>query len=295
MRIGDLLKQGTDFLKYRKNAVLDCEVVLAHVLGVDSAYLLAHNNEEVSEDLYALFGVYLKRLKSGEPVAYIVQEKEFFGLNFFVDKRVLVPRPETELLVEKVIEYINAQSYKGTKLRILDVGTGSGNIAVALARYFEDNGLDLIDEIVAVDSDEAAIEVAKINIEQHTVDHKINVFQSDLLEVLEDYESFDIIVANLPYIGEVENRFVSADVEKYEPSGALFAGNDGLELYKKMFQQIKDKNINFDIMIGEFGFGQKKSLEEVLNKYFEHEWDIEQDLAGIDRVFIINKENVYAG
>lgn len=282
-------------MKYRKNALLDCELVLAYVLGVDSAYLLAHNDEEVSEVLYALFDVYLKRLQSGEPVAYVVFEKEFFGLNFFVDKRVLVPRPETELLVEKVIEYINSQSREGTRSRILDVGTGSGNIAVAIARYFEDSGLDLIDEIVAVDIDKAAIEVAKINIEQHTVDHKINVFQSDLLEVVENYEYFDVIVANLPYIGEVKNRFVSVNVEKHEPSGALFAGNDGLALYKKMFQQIEDKHINFGMMIGEFGFAQKESLGELLNKYFEHRWGIDRDLAGIDRVFIINKENVYAG
>lgn len=282
-------------MKYRKNAALDCELVLAYVLGVDGAYLLAHNDEQVSEDLRVLFDVYLKRLQAGEPVAYITHEKEFFGLNFFVDKRVLVPRPETELLVEKVIAYINSQSHEGTRLRILDVGTGSGNIAVAIARYFEDNGLDLIDEIVAVDIDESAIEVAKINIEQHTVDHKVNVFQSDLLEIVEDGEFFDIIVANLPYIGEVKNRSVSANVEKHEPNGALFAGNDGLALYKKMFQQIEDKNIDFDMMIGEFGFGQKKSLVEVLNKYFEHRWAVERDLAGVDRVFIVNKENVYAG
>lgn len=295
MQIEDLLKQGEAVLKYRKNAALDCELVLAYVLGVDAAYLLAHNNEEVSEDLYALFDLYLKRLQAGEPVAYITHEKEFFGLNFFVDKRVLVPRPETELLVEKIIEYVNSQSHEGTRLRILDVGTGSGNIAVAVARYFEDNGLDLIDEIVAVDIDEEAIEVAKINIAQHTVDHKVNVFQSDLLEVVEDGEFFDIIVANLPYIGEVKNRSVEENVEKHEPSKALFAGNNGLALYKKMFQQIEDKNIGFDMMIGEFGFGQRKSVEELLNKYFEHRWSIDRDLAEIDRIFIVNKENVYAG
>lgn len=291
MNIGALLKQGGDLLEYRKSAALDCEVILAYVLGVDRAYLLAHNNEEVEVNLSDLFNVYLGRLKKGEPVAYIVQEKEFFGLNFFVDKRVLVPRPETEQLVEIVVNYLNRENREGRTFKVLDVGTGSGNIAVSIARYYEEAGIHLLDEVVAVDIEEGAVEVAKMNAAAHGVDHKINIFQSDLLDIVEVKERYDVIVANLPYIGEVKNRFISADVEEHEPRAALFGGYDGLELYNKMFQQILDKQISYDIIIGEFGFAQRKGMEDLLNKYFDQKWNIERDHAGIDRLFVVKDQN----
>jgi len=108
---------------------------------------------------------------------------------------------------------------------------------------------------------------------------------------LEDDEVCDIIVANLPYVGEVTNRFVEKNVEKFEPRVALFGGNDGLELYKKMFQQIKEKGVKFKFLVGEFGFTQGEAIGELLSKYFEQdEWKIEKDLAGIERIFIVNKK-----
>jgi len=165
----------------------------------------------------------------------------------------------------------------------LDVGTGSGNIAVALAKGLE----GVLSQIDAVDVSESACEVAKINAEQHGVSEKIHVFQSDLLENIDKEDSYDLIVANLPYIGEEKNRFVSADAEKYEPNEALFGGYDGLELYSRLFQQIAEKGLSFNFLIGEFGFAQGDSMRELLNKYFEQSWLIEPDLSNIDRIFII--------
>jgi release factor glutamine methyltransferase len=227
----------------------------------------------------------LKRVVDGEPVAYILGEKEFYGLDFFVDNRVLLPRPETEMIVEKVLEYFGSDVVDSDLgFRLLDVGTGSGNIVVSIAKSASDFFVDAD----AVDISDDALEVARLNAQQHCVEDRISFFNSDLLENIEDAEKYDVIVANLPYIGELENNFVEENVERYEPSLALFAGDDGLELYKKMFQQIIDKEISFDLMIGEFGFGQAEGVLSLMNKYFDHRsCSIEKDLAGIDRIFVI--------
>lgn len=279
-----MLKQDADFL-----SVLDRELVLAHVLGVEKEYLLGHSEEHVPGDLEALYYGYLGRVKDGEPVAYILGSKEFFGHNFYVDRRVLVPRPETEHLVERTIDYLRGVDDGDRRLRVLDVGTGSGNIAVSVAKYFEDLGEDVIEEIIALDVSEDACEVARVNAEQLGVDHRVNVFQSDLLDAIEDGSEFDVIVANLPYIGEEKNRFVSAAAEKYEPAVALFGGVDGLELYKKMFQQLEEKGICYKKLYGEFGFAQRGDLEALLSQFFDRDWVIERDLAGIDRIFTVDK------
>lgn len=284
MNIKYLLKSGFEFLNKSENALLDCELILANVFGIDKEYLISHRDEEIGgqnnfgEDLVELFWVYLKRVKAGEPVAYILQEKEFYGLSFYVDNRVLIPRPETELLVEKILSYLKSDS---RKFKILDVGTGSGNIAISLVSNFQNL------EVTALDLSEDAMEVARINVDQHGVEDRVQVYQSDLLEVIGDGENYDVIVANLPYVGTIKNNDIEEHVRKYEPARALFAGNDGLELYKKMFQQVLDKRINYGIIVGEIGSMQRKDIGMLLDKYFERNWKIEKDLQGNDRMFVI--------
>ncbi len=287
MTIKELLQKGVDFLgRDREGNVLDAEVLLAFVLDTDKEYLFAHDEEEVSADEENLFWHYLKKVQMGQPVAYITQEKEFFGLNFFVDDRVLIPRPETEHMVEEAVTFIEEHD-TGERVSVLDVGTGSGNIAVAIAKYFEAQGSDVIEKIDALDIEDGAVEVAHLNVDQHNVDHLVNIFQSDLLEVVPEEEFYDVIVANLPYIGEVKRQGLSDSTEKYEPTSALFAGDDGLDLYRRMFEEIREKNIRYNIMFGEFGFGQSEDLSELLNEFFNESWEIKQDLAGIERYFIV--------
>jgi release factor glutamine methyltransferase len=290
MTIKDLIKQGYEFLEGAENAVLNCEVVLANVLGVEKEYLIGHSDEEVEDDLVDLFMLYLKKVKDGEPVAYILKEKEFYGLSFYVDNRVLVPRPETEQLVETVLSFLEEKygvkrsrefESDAEKFRVLDVGTGSGNIAISLATNFQNL------EAVAVDVSDDALDVARVNVNQHGVEDRVELYQSDLLDVIEDGEKFHVIVANLPYIGTKTNADVDENVKKHEPSSALFAGEDGLDLYLKMFQQIKDKNVSYDLIVGEFGSMQREDMEALLEDFFEQKWRIEKDLAGLDRMFVI--------
>lgn len=286
MTIRELKRKGAEVLSGRKTAVLDCEVLMCFLLGKTKEKLIIDDNEEVDKFEVLLFLEYARKVAKGYPVAYVTGEKEFYGLNFFVDERVLIPRPETELLVEKALEYLNSARGVRERLRMLDVGTGSGNIAVAVAKNFD---CDAIAEIEAVDISNGAVEVAKINAAQHGLENTINVFESDLLEVVEEGESFDLITANLPYIGKVENNFVEDGVLMNEPALALYGGSDGTELYKKMFQQIIGKNVDFECLIGEFGFGQRKIVEGILDKYFEHKWQIFKDLAGVDRIFVVRQ------
>jgi len=286
LKVKQLLKKGSDYLNDRDNSLLDCELLLSYILGVEKEYLISNSEEEVADDLSLLFDRYIDRIKAGEPVEHITGEKEFFGLSFFVDNRVLIPRPETEMLVEKVNSFIENHWDEEKRFRILEVGTGSCNIPVAIAKYFEDKSLDLIDEIDALELDESALEVARVNVQQYGLEDKINLVQSDLLEVIEEDDFYDVIVANLPYIGEVKNRFVSDSTEKFEPNLALFGGEDGLELYERMFKEITDKGVNFSLMMGEFGFAQSESMRELIASYFD-DFEIIKDLAGIERIFVI--------
>jgi len=290
MTRGQLLDLGVKVLGIKDTSILDAEVLLCYVLGETKEHLFAHANDEVNdENLEKLYIQYLARVRDGEPVSYITGEKEFYGLNFFVNKNVLVPRPETEMLVDEVLKFMKENYKKHGKYKILDVGIGSGNIAISIAKNSEIGKEDMIEYVDAIDVSDAAIEVAITNVEQHGVDGKVRIFNSNLFDGIDEDECYDIIVANLPYIGEIENKFVDKNVLDYEPNGALFGGGDGLELYKKMFQQIKDREMTPDIIIGEFGFGQREALEKLLNKYFEQNWRIEKDLAGIERMFVVFK------
>jgi len=165
------------------------------------------------------------------------------------------------------------------------VGTGSCNIPIAILQNLDDLDIEIFADACDISVD--ALEVAQINIEQHSLEESIELFQSDLLENVEDYEHYDLIVANLPYIGEKENRYVDENVEKYEPNLALFGGDNGLELYEDMFAQMEEKEISFDLMIGEFGFNQGDLMEEILEAYFPGKWKIVKDLADIDRIFLV--------
>ncbi|MDD3862172.1 MAG: hypothetical protein PHP74_04795, partial [Candidatus Gracilibacteria bacterium] len=152
MTRGQLLDLGVRVLGASDTSILDAEVLLCYALGETKEYLFAHANDEVSdENLEKLYIRYLDRVKKGEPIAYITGEKEFFGLNFLVNNNVLVPRPETEMLVERVLGFMNENIDKNGEYKVLDVGTGSGNISVSIAKNSDHTGREMIEYIDAVD------------------------------------------------------------------------------------------------------------------------------------------------
>lgn len=276
MNIRELLQQGK--LKTGPEGDhLGFELLLAYVLGKDRAFLLSHSDETVPEDslgrFYDLFG----RMMAGEPVAYLLGKKEFYGLDFFVDQRVLIPRPETEHLVERIL--LSTPLLQKT-IRILDVGTGSGCIAVALAKHLPDA------EVTGVDISAEALQVAKKNAEMHGVADRVRFIQSDILASVDGF--FDVVVANLPYIGEKRFSFVSKASVDYEPHVALFGGDDGLGLYRKFFEQLAAQSWRPRLLLGEFGFLQRDELESFFSEFFPGvTLGFEQDYAHIDRMFVV--------
>lgn len=268
MTIAQLLSQAQ-----KRHLRTEMEVFLAHLLGVSRLDLIAHNEEEVPVEKLADLQVGWAQIEDGKPVAYLTQEKEFYGLNFYVDERVLVPRDATERLVDKVLE--RAQ----TGARILEIGTGSGAISVALKHHRPDL------ELMATDVSQDALEVANKNIVQHALN--IGLIHSDLLQEV-PLAPFDILVANLPYIGRETNHFIAENVQKHEPEVALFGGSDGLQLYAQLFQQIRTQEWEIPVIMGEIGFTQGRDIERLAEEHLPfHSFELLQDYQDLDRHFVL--------
>ncbi len=275
MKIADVLSKA----KVDKKS-LEAEVLLAFSLEKSREWVVAHNEFELSSRDVKGFHDLWARFLQGEPVAYLINKKEFFAMDFYVDGRVLIPRPETELLVSEVLDLSRESRLANKKVvQVADVGTGCGAISISLAK----NSKNL--EVYATEVSSAACEVARKNI--RNLGAKVELRCGNLLEPVKEMD-FDIIVANLPYIGTEKYNFVEMNVAKYEPDVALYGGNDGLELYRKLFVQILDYGMKPSYVLGEFGFLHAEILREDVRKYFPKAvYTVKQDLSGLDRNFII--------
>ena len=196
------------------------------VLGCDRAYLFAHPERELSNAEISQYDEVLARRTSGIPSQYITGHQEFWGMDFIVNPAVLIPRPETEHLIETVLPLARPLSHP----KIVDVGTGSGCIALALAKELKKA------EIHAIDISPAALEVARANAARHQLQDRVQFHQSNLLSGL-DAESFDFVVSNPPYVGRSEEDQVQLEVRKFEPSQAVFAGDTGIEIIAQLVPQ----------------------------------------------------------
>lgn len=255
---------------------LEAEILLSFVLRKKREFFMMHPEAKIAAALFRKFQKFTTRRRSGAPIAYLTGHKEFYGLDFCVEPGVFIPRPETELLIDETLAICHDE------LRVCDVGTGSGCIAVALAKYLPRA------QITAVDISPKALKLAKKNAKIHSVSDHITFFKSDLLSKIKP-QNFDIIVANLPYIGMGENNFVSKEVLNYEPAQALFGGATGLELFEKLFEQIAAMRRMPKWLIAEIGFSQKSALNRLIKKHFGNVsamW--KNDLAGLPRLFTIS-------
>ncbi len=278
MKIKEIKIQAEEILGGQYNA-LEIDLWLAHVLRQNRQWVFMNSDAEISEELHREFVHGVELLKTGKPLAQMTEVKEFYGLEFKVDEHVLIPRPETELIVDMAKEFIQ----KNTSLirpRVLDVGTGSGCIILALASVIP----DMVG--VGVDMSEEALVVAQGNAVRLGLDGRVDLKRGDLLAGID--ESFDVLLANLPYIGTKRFNYVDKNVSDFEPDMALFAGDDGLDLYRKMFKQLSEFSWRPRIMIGEFGFGQEEEMCKLLEQSFASHYEIIDDLAGIPRVFVVN-------
>ena len=233
MTCAELLAWGSrELARFSPEPRLDATRLLEHVLHATLAQILAYDTESVSEEAEARFSMLLKRRIAGEPIAYLCGEAWFYGRRFEVDARVLVPRPETELLIEIVLDALRVRS-QAVRPRIADVGTGSGAIAITLALECAQA------EVVAVDYSSEALEMMRRNCLTYGLAHRIDVRQSDLLDALVGNSPFDIVAANLPYLRSDELP-VFPDPTAFEPRLALDGGDDGIALYRRMFRRLAE-------------------------------------------------------
>lgn len=277
MKLEELLKAGIVKLKENKieDSALISKELLSFALGQDKQYLIVNSDVEINKVIEKKYNKYIKDIIEGKPLQYITNKQEFMKLNFYVDENVLIPQPDTETLVEEVLELCN----KDSKVKVLDLCTGSGAIAISLEKYIK-----AIDKaIYASDISENALEVARKNAIDNSA--KINFIQSDMFESINE-KDFDIIVSNPPYIEKNVIPTLSKQV-LCEPKLALDGGEDGLDFYRIIAENVYKYLNKKGFLVLEIGYNQKDGVIKILEKI--NKYDIVKtvkDLAGNDRCII---------
>ena len=262
MRAVEIIKIGSDLLKKKRiqSHILDSELLLSKTLNKSREEILVNLDQQINKRSFVVFKKYLQRRFNNEPVAYILGEKEFWSKKFKVNKNTLIPRPETELMVEEILK-IN----KKRKISILDVGTGSGCIILSLLNVLKDS------YGTGIDISKKAIFMAKRNAIEHNLINRVKFKNVSL----ESYVSnkFDLIVSNPPYIKKNDIKYLTEDIKKFEPRMALDGGNDGLDLIKKVIYKSKKILKLKGILALEIGNGQAKKVSKIL---FDNNFRIKQ-------------------
>jgi release factor glutamine methyltransferase len=262
---------------------LDAQTILAHTLGESRATLLAYPERRLTVEQAATFASLIQRRLAHEPVAYLVGHREFMGLDFAVDQRALIPRPETELLVEAALADLRARfGNHAQTAAVADVGTGSGAIALSLARL-EPRAAP----IYALDISTDALDLARENARRLAVEERVTFLRSDLLDALP--QPVDVLLANLPYVARHEHGELAIDVRRFEPELALYGDEDGLALLRRFFAQAP-KYANPNATLGvEFGYNQRNVVEALARSAFRNgRVRVGADYAGWDRFALIH-------
>jgi release factor glutamine methyltransferase len=254
-------------------ARLDAEMLLMHLLRQNRAWLIAHPRRELSEEQQAQYEELIRRRLAGEPIQYITGETEFYGLSFRVTRDVLIPRPETEHAIEKVLAL--AAAFR--QPRIVDVGTGSGAIAVALAHNLPDA------HITAIDLSPNALVIARENAARNGVKARIRFLEGDLLTPVAR-EHFEFVVSNPPYVAAPERDSLAVEVREYEPDIALFAGGDGLSIYRRLIPAARSVLVPGGFIVLEIGYNQSEAVGALLLEHGFANVEFTPDLQGIPRV-----------
>lgn len=278
MKIEELLKFGR--MELEKNNIEDAFIIsrllVQHILEIDRNKLIIEREKEVEECKKEEYKNYIKEIIEGKPIQYITNNQEFMKLNFYVDKNVLIPQPDTETLVEKVLNMVD----KNEKIKILDMCTGSGAIGISLAYYLNKS------QITLADISNEAIKVAKVNAKKNKVQERTKFIKTDMFENIK--EKFDIIVSNPPYIKTNIIHTLEKQVQN-EPHIALDGGEDGLEFYKILIEEAPKYLEKSGKLFLEIGYDQKQEVENLARQNGNYE-KIEtiKDLSQNDRVIILS-------
>jgi len=258
MNVQQAINYGANFLKSEnnKNSILDTEILLSSILKIERVDLIKKLDDFVTDNEKKKFLDYLNRRKINEPISYILEKKEFWDYNFFIEKGVLIPRPETELLVENILKIKKNKNYS---YNILEIGTGSGCIIISLLKEFK------FSSGVGIDISKKALQISKKNSELLKVNKKLKFYLVDL-QKFKTFQKFDIIVSNPPYIPEYRIINLSEDIKRFEPKSALLGGKLGYEYIEKIIKNYSKFLKKNGILALEMGDNQFQNINEILKK-----------------------------
>ncbi len=279
----EVLHWTTEYFKKKDipHSRVEAEVILAHALNLRRIDLYLMYDKPLSKEELATCRKLIKRRANREPSQYITDHREFWSLDFEVTPAVLIPRPETEILVEKAINCIRERSYRS----MVDIGTGSGIIAISIAHE-----IDEID-IVATDISPEALLIARKNAKKHNVLHKIRFVATDLFQAVRKIEFFDIIVSNPPYVALEDYNNLEPEIKLYEPPTALIGGKDGLDIVRTLIRDGLPRLKSGGMMFIEIGYGQVDKIKSYAENFREiKRINAVKDYSGIYRVICIEKK-----
>ncbi|MBE7020223.1 MAG: peptide chain release factor N(5)-glutamine methyltransferase [Ruminococcaceae bacterium] len=271
------------FLKLKENnidsALIDTYVLLCHILKCDKGYLTVHNNEPISEVALSEFENLIEKRAKKMPVKYLTGICEFYSLEFMVDKNVLIPRPDTEIIIDTALNEID----RNKDIKILDLCSGSGCIGITLATLYKNS------QVTLVEVSDGAISISQKNIIKHNLDDRIKIVKRDILsESLQG--TFDLIVSNPPYINEDDYKKLDEDVKNYEPELALVSHGDEYKFYKRIIDSFSKNLADNGIILLEIGYNQSEYLSEyAFNSHIFSDISVVKDLSGINRVLCLKK------
>lgn len=281
--IAEILKQASGQLRSAgvPNDVLDAQTLLAEALGKDRTYLIVNFNQQLDDTLLAQYQSLIDRRATGEPLQYITGHQEFFGLEFKVTPDVLIPRPETEIIIEETIRLV--QQNKTVAPVIVDVGTGSGCIAVTLAREVDES------QLIACDISPAALQVAQRNALRHQLANRIWFIGSNLLSAFAEVGFADFVISNPPYVSEREFPVLQREVRDWEPRIALTDHGDGLSFYRRLLIDAPLRLKPGGYLICEMGYTQSEAVSGLIDPEVWADPRLLDDLQGIPRTLVLRK------
>ena len=282
MNIKEAIKTGMNMLKEKniEDATLKSKMIMENVLGQNRQYIIVNDLNQLDYEQEKEYFFEIEKLLENNPIEYITNKKEFMNLELYVNQDVLIPRQDTEILVEEVINIL--QNIKAENIQILDMCTGSGAIAIALAKNVEKCIVD------AVDISSGALEVVKKNIVKNKVEGRVNIINSDLFSKISN-KKYDLIVSNPPYIESNVIEKLDKQVQK-EPILALDGGEDGLDFYKKIINEASSHLESNGYLCFEIGYNQKNAVQNLLSNSGKYQnIYCKKDLCGNDRVVIAKK------
>lgn len=282
--IGQLIQKYSTILKNKNidNPILEAQLLLANILEVEKLYVMTNYLKEVPKHIIEKFETDVELRCGNMPIQYIIGSQEFMSMQFNVNSSVLIPRPDTEILVEEVIRNYN----KDSEYNILELGTGSGCIAISLAKIFDNSIVHAVD--ISID----ALKIAQKNAMLNYVESKIKFYNGNLFEPIgESHNYFDILVSNPPYIPKMIIESLNSNVRDYEPRIALDGGDDGLDFYRIICKESKNYLKKSGMIFLEIGYDQAKNVKELLKINNFDDIYVVKDLSGNDRVVTAKNAN----